>query len=221
MTKNSEYPLLDLNAKYDMFILSSVCPKCGDKKAKTTPLADVGCKSCGNKYKTEFKQSIYTKVARSMNSYLAYNNGLIIRGAEKYESEIVNMKEHFTAMNNWDVSKIKEYYEYHKRCRECGICLSCLTCKECGKAFKKKNNVRIQKCSCGSTKSINSYFKEVLGSKQNYMMRLCPHCKSDKVIMTRTTDLTKCSICGSKELSNKKSERKFELVIEKKKGYRN
>src|SRR3990167_1667473 len=156
--KTEKLPVIFFDDMHDKILAEQlICPICGDKYIHHVPYVQVPCGKCGNTYRTDFKQDIYTKNARRINSTLAWNNGVMIIAAEKYEGEIIHIKEHYLKMNSWDLSDITKKEDEHKRCNRCGVCLECFTCKGCGKTFNKDKNRKKQ---------------------------MCPHCKSDK--FTRT-----------------------------------
>lgn len=220
--KKTKLPVIELTEKFDRLIAEKLCcPVCGDKYATHVPYVIVPCGKCGTKYTTDFRQDIYTKKAKKILSTIAYNNGFIIYADEKYEQEITHIQKHFDYMLCYDVSEITQSYEEHRRCEQCGVCLHCLTCKECGNTYIPKPRVRRQTCpDCHSTKSTKTYFPSVHTDQHNKKIKLCPQCKSDRIIMTRSKLKSKCHMCGSKQLSDKITERMFKLTIKRKRAYR-
>lgn len=211
---------IELNEKTDKLAVEVQCPVEGNKYMIRVPYVIASCKKCGTSFRTDFKQSIYTKIARRLISELAYKNEVHIKASEKYEGDIIHIKEHFEKHNCWDVSKVTESIDEHKRCLKCGVCHNCFTCKNCGKPFERDVNRRKQKCpSCKKSEFKKTYFKEVLVKEDKYI-KLCPHCKSDNITMTRTTNKTKCHLCGTTKLSETKSQREFHLIIKRKGGYK-
>jgi hypothetical protein len=211
---------IEWNEKTDLIASECSCPICGDKFLYGVPYVMVPCKVCGNTHRSDFKQDIYTKKSRQVNSILAYHNGVKIKASENYESPLTLLRHHYTYQNCWEVSSITKHYEEYKRCERCGVCRDCLTCKSCGSSFKSDKNKRKQICpKCKSGKFVKSYFTEVLTSEKNKDIKLCPFCRSDNIRMSRTKNQVKCHLCGSKELSRKRSNIIFELVIMRKKGY--
>jgi len=209
--------LLELNEKNDMLAVNVVCPVEGNKYMTHTRYVIVSCAKCGTSFRTDFDQSIYDKVAKKLNSLLAYNNKVIILATEKYEPDITHIKEHYTQMKCWRVSDLTPTMDEHKRCLKCGICRNCFTCTSCGQTFLPNKNRRKQQCPhCKSNQFTHTYLKEV---NEEGKTKICPHCKSDDIVMTRTTNKTKCHKCGTTKLSETKSRRAFSLEIKRHPGY--
>ena len=217
---DEELDILELNQKSDLLAVGCKCPQCGDKYLHGVPYVQVPCNKCGITYRTDFEQDIYTKKARQLLSKISFKNGVIIRADDKYESAIVNIRQHFIEQACWDVSEIERNNEEYKRCLQCGICFDCYTCKSCGLPFKKDKNKRKQTCpKCKSNKFVKTYFDKVTMSK-NKEIKLCPHCNSDIVRMTRTKNKTKCHICSSRKLTDKRTNIIFQVTIKRKKAYK-
>ena len=213
---------LELNEKTDLLATEVKCPTCGAGKEYMTgvPYVNVSCRKCNTKYRTDFKQDIYTKKARQLNGKISWKDKLIIRASEKYEKEINHIRADFIRMKCWDVSELRREEEEYRYC-QCGVCLSCLTCKKCGKTFERDPNKRKYTCPhCRSTSFVKTYFKEVFSSEENPYIRLCPHCNSDRIRLTRSKYKSKCHICGSKKLSDTKINIVFILEINRKVGYK-
>lgn len=214
--------VLILDDKHDKIRVEQLrCPFCGDKFMQHHPFVQVACGKCGGKYRTDFKQDIYTKKSRELNSLLAYNNIVKIQARETFEADITQIQKHFQEMNSWDVSELKQVIDSHRRCEKCGICLNCFTCKNCGKSFEKDKNKRKQTCPhCRSHNFIKTYFTQAIAPEQDKRIKLCPNCKSDNIVMTRSKFKSKCHLCNSKKLSDKIDEKWFILKISRKRAYR-
>lgn len=196
------------------------CPVCGVKYMMHVPYVNASCKKCGTRYQTDFQQDMYTKKARELNSWLAHKNEFKIKADEIYEKDVIHFRQHHIDMKCWDLSVISESKEAHYRCHSCGVCLHCFTCKSCGKTFEKDPNRRKVKCPhCSSGNFLPTYFKAVKTDDKNKLLKKCPVCHSERVVMTRTEQKTKCHLCGGKDLSDAITERKFWLTISRKKGY--
>jgi len=210
----------ELNQKTDLMAVKCECPQCGDRYLHGVPHVQVPCGKCGITYRTDFKQSIYTKKARHILSKLAYKNALKITATNKYEADITLIRQHFIEMHNWEITEITSSTEEHRRCQKCGVCFTCYTCIDCQESFKPDKSKRKKKCPhCNSTNVTRSYFSSVV-TKEERRGRLCPFCNSTKVRMTRTTNKTKCHICGSDELSEARRDTKFSFIISRKKAYK-
>jgi len=211
--------IIDLNEKTDLLATNVRCPVCGDKYLHGVPYVHVSCR-CGATFKTDFNQDIYTKKSRQIFGKLAFKNVIVIHAAERYESAITQIKEHYLRHKCYDVSEITQIEEEYKRCEKCGICFDCLTCKACLKPFNKDPNRRKQKCPhCGSIEFIKTYFKEAKVSDGNKSIKMCPHCGSTNIRMTRTRNKTKCHLCNSTSLTEQKKNVLYEITISKKKAY--
>lgn len=218
--KEDGFEVIEFNEKTDLMAVDAKCPRCSSKYLYGSPYVQIPCHKCGITYKTDFKQDIYTKKARQINSTISYVDKLILRATEKYESSFITTRQHYIEQGCWNVSEIKRATEEYKRCTRCGVCISCYTCR-CGKNFKHDTNRRQQMCpDCKSTDFVKTYFKEVFTNEENKEIRLCPHCKSENIRMTRTRNKDKCHLCKSDKLSNKRTNIKFECTIERKKAYR-
>lgn len=219
--KEEEPEILELNRRSDLLAVDCRCTVCGDRYVHGVPYVNVPCGKCGNTFRTDFEQDIYTKKARQLLSKLSFRNSLIIKAEEKYESSLIHMRQHFIEQHCWDISEIKRIVEEYKRCLQCGVCFNCYTCKNCGKAFEKDKNKRKQICPhCRNDNFVKTYFKEVMVSDKNKDIKLCPYCKSDNIKMSRTVNKSKCHICGSRKLTDKKVNTIFEFRIDRKKAYR-
>jgi len=220
-----EETILLLNEKTDLLACevscpSSSCPSHGKKYVYGVPYVIAKCNKCGATYKTDFSQNIYTKKARQLNSMLYKRNKVVIIASEKYENDLMCIKEHFNGFNNWEVSEVTQSTEEIKVCRKCGICQNCFTCMDCGKSYERNPERRKQVCPhCGSARFTNTFVKEVRLT-DNEKIRVCPHCNSTRVKMTRTTNKTRCHKCGSRKLSEKHVNLLYRLDIKRKRAYR-
>ena len=171
---SEKLPILELNERFDKLSAENIkCPGCGVKYMMHVPYVFASCKKCGTKFQTDFNQDIYTKVARKLNSLLAWNQGVIINATNRYEKDIIHIEKHFKEMYCWDVSDITNKTIEHRRCNKCGICLNCFTCKKCGKTFAKDPHRRKQQCPyCKSSKFIQTYFEEVKCPDKNKLIKL-------------------------------------------------
>lgn len=218
MSENKD--IFELNQKSDLLAANCQCPQCGNKYLFGVSYAQVPCKKCGITFRTNFEQDIYTKKARQLLSKIAFKDSLLVRADERYESSLIHIRQHFLEMHCWDVTGIERKDEEYKKCLSCGVCLNCYTCKSCGKAFQHDINKRKQTCPlCKTNNFIKTYFKEVKTNEKNKDIRLCPHCNSDKIRMTRTKNKKKCHLCNSGKLTEQKIDVKYSFVISRKKAY--
>lgn len=217
---DNNYPIIDLNEKTDLISTEVECPECGDKFRKGVPWVTIPCGNCGSSFKTDFKWSLYGKKALKINQTLSRNNGTNFRATEKYEQDIVQIKYHFDKFRSWDVTDIWTEDEVYRFCMNCGICHNCYTCKSCGHAFTKDPNLRRPRCpKCKNAMSIRTYFTEPITSEKNEYIKLCPHCKSDKLSFTLVTQKKNCHKCKSTNLSEQKNRVIYWLTVERKKSY--
>ncbi len=220
MTEEDDCEVIELNQKTDLLSIHAECPFCGAKH-HGVPYVHIPCSSCGSVYRTDFNQDIYTKKAKQIASAISYKDKIKIRAVENYENEVTTARQHFIKQGCWTVSGIVRSMEEHRKCFDCGICLNCLTCKGCGKAFTRDKNKRKQICpTCKSSQFVKTRINKILINEKNRDIMLCPHCKSDNIRLTRTTNKTKCHLCGSKNLSEKKIDIIFEFTVERKEAYK-
>ena len=219
---NDKTVRIEFSDKTDKLIADKLeCPGCGDRYLSHIPYVNVPCGKCGLTYRTDFKQRIVTKKAIEILKAEAFANTIIFDVAEKFEADLRFTKDLFVLKKTYHISDIKRKMNEYRRCTKCATCLNCLTCKKCGKAFEKDKHKKKQRCShCNHNKYVKTYAKEIICSKENENIKLCPHCKSDNIIMTRSKTKSKCHICGSKKLSEKRSETKLELTIKRKGAYK-
>ena len=217
--KDDNIEIFELNQKSDLMAIQCQCPQCGDKYVYGIPYVQVPCNKCGITYRTDFMQDIYTKKARQLLSKISFKNGLLVKADEKYESSLIHIRQHFIEMHCWDVTEIQRNNEEYSNCQSCGICFNCYTCHDCDTPFKKNINRRKQECpKCKSDKFDKTRFKEIaLNEKKE---KVCPHCKSGNIKMSRTRNKTMCHVCNSKNLTEKKKNIVFEFTIQRKKAYR-
>ena len=221
MKKEEQPDILELNRKSDLMATNCECPQCGNRYLFGVPYAQVPCKKCGITFKTDFGQDIYTKKARQLLSKLAFKNSVLIRADEKFEGSLIHVRQHFVEMACWDVAEITKVENEKRWCRACGICMNCYTCKKCGKAFQHDPNRRKQVCpDCRVSNFVKTYFKNVKVMEENKDIRLCPHCNSDNIRMTRTKNKTKCHVCNSKKLTDIKVSIEYSFTVSRKKAYR-
>lgn len=219
--KSEDAEIFELNEKSDLLAANCQCPQCGNKYLFGVPYVQVPCKRCGITFRTDFEQDIYTKKARQLLSKISFKNSLAIKADERYESSLIHIRQHFIEMHCWDVSGIDRKNEEYKRCLACGICLNCYTCKDCGKAFQHDQNKRKQTCpTCRTNNFVKTYFKEVNVNAKNKEIRMCPHCNSDKIRMTRTKNKIKCHACNSRKLTEQKVNVNYYFTVSRKKAYR-
>ena len=211
---------IKLNDKTDLLAVRTECPRCGDKYLYGVPYVSVPCKKCGILYKTDFKQDIYTKKARQLEDKKSEGDGIIIKATAPYKQQLIHIMYNHLEQKCWNVSEIKNSTESYKRCLNCGICMDCFTCKECGNQFEKDKKRRKQECpNCKSSDFTKTYFKKAK-VKENKVTRICPECDSENIRLTRTTNKSKCHLCGCKNLSESKTDVMYELTIKRKKAYR-
>ena len=202
-----------------MLAIESKCPICGHTHQCVVHYALARCK-CGATYKTDFKQDIYTKKARQLLSLLAFNDEVEIIASEKFEGDIIHIQKHFQLMHSWEVSEITNSKEEYRKCKKCGVCLDCITCKGCGKTYKRNPSRKKQRCpTCQSYNYTTTFFKDVFIRDENKNIKLCPYCNSDNIRMTRVTNKTKCHICGSRKLTDKRTNILYKLTIKRKRAY--
>lgn len=211
---------IKLNDKSDLLAVKTECPRCGDKYLYGIPYVTVPCHKCGISYKTDFKQDIYTKKARRIEDKKVEGDGIILKATEQYKPQLIHMRYNHIEQNCWDVSEIKKTEETYKRCLDCGMCMDCYTCKECGTPFERNKNRRKQECpNCKKSNFTKTYFKKAK-IKKNQVTRVCPNCDSENIRLTRTSNKTKCHLCGGKNLSEAKVDILYTLIIKRKKAYR-
>jgi len=214
---------IEFNDKNNKIIIDGTCPNssCGGKYSAHVAYVQIPCRKCGLSFKTDFNQRILTKKAIDILKAQAYANVIIINASEKFESDLRFAKDLFTMQKTYQIGDVKRKIGEYRRCTKCATCFNCFTCKSCGKAFEKDKHKKKQRCPhCNHNKYVNSYSKEIICSKENENIKLCPHCKSDNIIMTRSKTKSKCHICGSKKLSEKRSETTLELTIKRKGAYK-
>lgn len=216
-----EVPTIEFDDKHDKIPCEKIkCPHCSDRYMIRVPYVHASCSKCGTRFITDFNMGIYNKWAKAIDDLLGWRKGVKIRAHEPYHAEFTHLIINHQRQKCWDVSDIEEEVEEHKRCKKCGVCLNCFTCKSCGKTFEKDSRMRRQQCPhCRSPDFVQTYFKEAEEDKNNKMIKRCPCCKADKIVMTRTQTKTKCHLCGSKELSEPIVNRILSATIMKKKAY--
>lgn len=211
---------IELNDKTDLLEMVTKCPRCERKDLHGIRSVEISCKKCGLLYKTDFRQDIYTKKARRIEDKKGEADGVIIKATEPYKPALIHIMYNSIEQKCWNVSEIKQSTVSYKRCLNCGICRECYTCKECGTPFKKDKKRRKQECpNCKSSSFTRTYFKKAKIEK-NKITRICPECDSENIRLTKTTNKSKCHLCGSKKLSEAKIDIMHELIIKRKKAYR-
>lgn len=212
--------VIDLNEKTDLLATEVKCPICGDKYIYGVPYVSVPCKKCGQTYRTDFKQDIYTKKARYIGDKMAEKiDGVMLRATEEYKSALIHIRYNHIEQKCWDVSKIEQSQEQIRHCLKCGTCMNCFICNRCGATFERDKFRRKQACpSCHKSDLRRTFFKNTEEKSKN--IRICPHCKSENIKLTLTKNKTKCHVCGSKKLTDMKINNIYALIIRKKKGYR-
>lgn len=208
-----------LDDKTNLLSVESECPECEDKYMQSSPHAIVHCGKCGAKYKTDFKQDIYTKKARQMEDKKVEGDGIIIEATEQYKPQLIHMMYNHIEQKCWDVSEIIKSGEEYRRCLNCGICRDCYICKECKTSFERNKSRRKQECpKCGKSNYSKTYFEKA--KIKNHNKRICPNCNSENIRLTRTTNKSKCYMCGSTNLSAIKVDNIFTVTVKRKKAYR-
>lgn len=212
---------IEFNEKIDNLQIDTQCPNCGDKYSTHIPYVQIGCKKCGNTYRTDFKQRMFTKKAMDILKANAWCNTVKYKVSEKYEADLMYIKDLHEMMKTYKINNIDKKTEEYRRCSKCATCLNCFTCKKCGLTFEKDKNRKKQMCpKCQSKSYVKTYVKEIICSEENRNIKLCSHCKSDKIVMTRSKTKSKCHICGSKKMSEKMSETTLYLTIKRKGAYK-
>jgi len=215
--ENNSIATLDLNEKTDKLATVVECPICRDKYLYAVPYAQVPCNKCGQTYKTDFKQDIYTKIARRLNQMLAWHNEVHLKASDAYERELINIADHFKRMNCWEISDITKTKEEFRYCLNCGICSNCFQCTVCDHIFVKDRKRRKQKCTSCNSNKFRRYNFVVEKNNKNWC---CPNCKGKEIKMTRTTYKSQCHKCKSRNISEAKINNIFQVSIERKKAYR-
>jgi len=210
---------LRISKQSDLTPIVTLCPKCGNKYVYGTKYVKVPC-DCGLTYNTDFHQTLYMKTAHRIFKEFSRYNKLTLIFNENYDTDLYVYEKIFKEYKCFDILPIESEDEEHRFCNQCGTCKSCVTCKNCGMAWKKDSRDKKQRCpQCKSNKYVKSKFKEVFVSEENKNIKLCPHCKSDDIRFTYTTQKTKCHECGSKNLSQPIKKTYFKLIIERKKMF--
>ena len=221
MKKEEDAGIFKFSQKTDLISANCQCPQCGNKYLFGVPYVNIPCKKCGITFRTDFAQDIYTKKARQLLSILSFKNSLTIKADAEYEDSLIYVRQHFIEQHCWDITEIQNSEEEYRRCLSCGVCFNCYTCKDCGKAFQHDINKRKQVCpTCKTNNFVKTYFKEVHVNDKNKDIKLCPHCNSDKIRMTRTENKTKCHACNSNKLTEKKTKNTYRFTVSRKKAYR-
>jgi len=209
------------NERIDRLQADTQCPICGDKYSQHIPYVQLGCGKCSSTYRTDFKQRAFTKKAADIIKADSWNNIVKYEFSEKYEEDLVYIQKLFVMKRSYRVGDIKKKIEEYRRCEKCGVCLNCLTCKKCGKTFEKDKHRKKHICPhCKGNTYTPTYIKEIIVSEENENIKLCSHCKSDRVFMTKSKTKSKCHLCGSKKLSDKKVETTLYLTIQRKRAYK-
>jgi len=221
MANKDKTTTIIFNENMDKLIAEELsCPKCRIKYAKRLPYVNVACNNCGLTYTTDFKQRIFTKKASDILKANAWCNTIHYEVSEKFEADLLYVKDLHEMMKSYKIGEIKRKTEEYRRCKKCATCLNCFTCKKCGKTFEKDLNRKKQVCPhCNGKSYVNTYVKEIICSEKNENIKLCSHCNSDKIVLTRSKTKSKCHICGSKKLSEKRSETTLYLTIKRKGAY--
>jgi len=222
MTKDKTI-IIEFSDKTNKLTADSTCPNssCGKKYSAHVAYVQIPCRNCGVTFKTDFTQRILTKKAIDILKAQAFANVIIIKASEKFESDLRFAKDLFTLQKTYQISDITRKITEYRRCTKCATCLNCFTCKRCGKTFEKDKHKKKMRCPhCSHNKYVNSYIKEIICSKENENIKLCTHCKSDNIILTRSKTKSKCHICGSKKLSEKRAETILQLTIKRKGAYK-
>lgn len=209
--------ILDFTQGSNLMSTQCECPQCGNKYLFGVPYVTVPCKKCGIKFNTDFKQDMYTKKARQINSKISFYDKITLRFKEEDEGSLIHYRQHLLQQKCWIVSEITHKGDEYKRCLECGVCLECYHCKTCNKNFAHNDNRRKQVCpECGGSDFEHTYFKKVAGKTK----KVCPHCKSEKIKMTITRNKKKCHLCESDNLSEARTRELFEFSVERKEAYK-
>lgn len=213
--------MLDLSERYNKLAVEVKCPTCDKKFVTRTSYVKVSCNRCGSSFNTDFQQNLYHKYIGKVLSTIGHEGGIIIKNIpEKFYGDILYFEKVFKMQKSYDVSEITKKTETLRRCLKCGICNNCLTCKSCTKTFEKNQNRRKQVCpDCGSNETIPTYFKEAFIPTDNKELKQCPHCHSPNIVLTLSNTKSKCHLCGSKQLSEPKTDNIYSITIKKKQGY--
>lgn len=224
MTKDKTITIEFTDKTNKLIADSIICPNSsctGKHFSAHVSYVQIPCRKCGMTFKTDFNQKILTKKSIDILKAQAFADTIIFKVDEKFESDLRFTKDLFQMMKSYQVSELKRTFNEYRRCTKCATCLNCFTCKQCGKSFEKEKHKKKMRCPhCNHNKYVNTYVKEIICSKENENIKLCSHCKSDKIIMTRSKTKSKCHICSSKKLSEKRSEVKLELTIKRKGAYK-
>lgn len=208
--------IIDLNEKTDLLAGEAECPCCGHKYYYGVQSVEHHCNKCNTKYKTEFRQDIYTKKARWILFQLRKNNTIKFKVSEKYSEVLDHIAADFHGQRCYDVGDITETKETFRYCEECGVCLNCFKCNKCNKQFELTSKSKHRCPSCKSTEIDRPFIKTEKNSKGK---RICPLCKSDKIKLT-ITKKDACERCKGKKLSNEKYQLVYWLTINRKGGYK-
>jgi len=205
---------LYMRRRNNLFSLDLECPFCSDKYVYGVPYVHVPCKKCGSTYKTEFKQSMYTKIAGRLQTQLAWFDRVNMESDEDFYSDIATIEKNYKLMKNWDVGDVSNCQEDLRYCESCGTCHDCFTCRDCRASFKPNKNMRKQRCpECGSKEFMKTYFDKIEEKGK------CPRCKSTKIKMTLSRLKTQCHRCKGKKLSRPIRKCIYKLTITRKKSY--
>ena len=202
----------EINDRSDLLALQSECPSCGENHLNGIPYAFAECKKCKIKYRTRFKQDMYSMFARRIDDYLAWNDSLTIIILEKHYPSLLHLQNNYIRFNCWEVSDITKSHSIYRLCKSCGTCRNCVTCI-CGKTFKADHTKRKLKCPDCKSEELKKAFINLHENE-----KACPHCKNP-IIPTKTDRKTSCHKCGSEKLSEERNTIKFSLTITRKKGY--
>jgi uncharacterized protein (DUF983 family) len=206
--------ILTLTRKSDLISVETECPQCGDRYVYGVPKVSIPCKNCNITYTTNFSQDLYTKVARRIETLLAFNDEVTIKVEDIFYKDITAIKHNYDLMKCWDIEGLNEVDDYKKVCSDCGICKSCRTCCDCGAT------VVGGKCKkCGSTKLKQTRFKKYKENEKSGAKE-CPQCGSENVRFTVWRNKTSCHVCSSTKSSKKIPIKFYELTISRKKVYR-
>lgn len=220
------------------------CPNC--KKIDIVALADINvtCKNCRTKLNVPLDVNITFSVWKNLMQLIAHHNEVKLVG-EIYSKDVINLSDSISKFGKhdddiysamlaikdtldkhgcWEVSTIvvEDDIANETKCKSCGYCLECKTCKSCGHNYtpkevnSKEGKIKRFTCpKCGSKAHENKRIEKVLNEKG---MNLCPHCKTDNIIMTNFSSTnTKCTKCHTTNIEPPRKIKVYMLSVRRQK----
>lgn len=222
------------------------CPKCKHIDIVALQEVTTTCKNCKTKITTNADINITFAVWKDLMQKLANSNQVTITG-EIYSSEIVDISNALNRFGNHDddiysaLLSIQHTLRKHQNydvgeitveddtrnettCKDCGYCLNCKQCKNCGKTYVPKQvstkdgkQNRYTCPGCNNKTYENSRINKAVFVDNK---KVCPHCKSDNIVMTSFNSFNKtCPKCGGKNINDPKKIKVYKMIINRQKRF--